>query len=134
MKTRSDILYRLARFLAGIPPDTLGAMVLFAVEHPELIAALFVVVLFLLKYVVGLIISAIVTWYLVKMLAIHAWPKLPRNLQQLLRRIVDRVLLRPPSQDLPTHDGNLKILYSPKCLVDKFCELRVYGVLRTSTR
>jgi hypothetical protein len=89
-------------------------MVLFAVEHPELIAALFVVVLFLLKYVVGLIISAIVTWYLVKMLAIHAWPKLPRNLQQLLRRIVDRVLLRPPSQDLPTHDSETAFFRNSK--------------------
>jgi hypothetical protein len=37
----TDILYRLARFLAGIPPELLGAMVILALQHPELVVAIF---------------------------------------------------------------------------------------------
>lgn len=76
-------------------------MVLFALEHPGIIAALITVVLFLMKYVAGLIISAVVTWYLVTMLIIHVWPKLPPDLQQLLRRTVDRAMLRTPNREHP---------------------------------
>jgi hypothetical protein len=107
------ILYRLAWFLDGIPPDTLGAMVLFALTHLGLIAAfvamvlrlipVFVaVVLFGLKYIAGVIFDAIVTWYVVKMLAIHLWPRLPHKLKRLLRRVEDRVLLKPPEQEQDT--------------------------------
>jgi hypothetical protein len=95
----TDTLYRLARFPAGVPPDALGAMVLFAIEHPELIAALFAVVLVVLKFVVGAIIGGIVTWYLGMIFAIHVWPMLPSSLRQLLRRLKEQVLLKPPGQD-----------------------------------
>jgi hypothetical protein len=98
VEKRTDFLYRLARFLAGVPPEALGAMFLIALEHPELIAALLAVVLFLLKYLLGLLVSGIVAWYLGKMFAIHAWPRLPRGLQRLTQRIEDRVLLRPPGR------------------------------------
>jgi hypothetical protein len=110
---RTDILYRLARFLAGIPPEALGAMVLCALTHRGLIAAfvamvlglipVFVaVVLFCLQYIAGVIIDAIVTWYMVKMLAIHLWPRLPHKLKRLLRRLEDRALLKPPEQERAT--------------------------------
>jgi hypothetical protein len=113
MKTRGDILYRLARFLAGVPPDTLGATVLFALEHPELIAILAavvfsvlkfiaVVVFSVLKFVVVAILGSIVTWYVVKMLGIHVWPRLPHRLQRLLRKLEDRALLRPPARKRAT--------------------------------
>ena len=99
MDKHTDILYRLARFLAGVPPDTLGAMVLFALENPGIMATLFAVVLFVSKYVVGLIVSTFLAWYGGKMLAIHVWPRLPSRLRQLLRRVEGRILLQPPDQD-----------------------------------
>jgi hypothetical protein len=110
MRRFVDIHYRAARFLAGVPPDTLGAMVLFALEHPGLIAIFVAVVFSVLKFVVVVVLSvlefvvvailgSIVTWYVAKMLAIHAWPKLPSKLRQMLRRMVDRALMRPPVQD-----------------------------------
>jgi hypothetical protein len=116
MKTHGNILYRLARFLAGVPPEALGAMVLFALQHPGIIALLVAAVLFVLKYVVAavlfalkyvvvLIIDAFVTWYLGKMFAIHLWPKLPRRLRRLLRKLEARVRLKPPGPDRPSRDG-----------------------------
>lgn len=112
MDKHPDILYWLARFLAEVPPDTLGAMVLFALEHPEVMAALCAVALFLLKLVVVVVLSilkfvvlailgSIVTWYVVKMIGIHAWPKLPPNLQRLLRRAEERALLKGAGRDRP---------------------------------
>lgn len=110
MRRLVDIHYRTARFLAGIPPDTLGVMVLFALEYPEVMAALCAVALFLLKLVVVVVLSvlkfvvlailgSIVTWYVVKMIGIHAWPKLPPNLQRLLRRAEEWALLKGARRD-----------------------------------
>ena len=99
MKTHANILYRLARFLAGTPPDALGAMVIIALERPELIAALSTVALFalfVLKFIVASIIGGIVTWYLKRIFEIHIWPKLSRKHQKILLRIRDRALLKKP--------------------------------------
>jgi len=88
METPSDIFYRLVLFWSGQPLDTLGVVALFA---------LLKVVLFLLKYVGRLLIEMIVVGYVVKMLEIHAWPKLPHGVQLILLKMVDRALLRKPS-------------------------------------
>ena len=101
MAKRTDILYRLARFLAGVPPEALGAMFLIVLEHPEFIAAHLALAPFVLTYVVSAIIGGIITWYLSKMFAIHVWPNLPSTLRQRLRRTEDRVLLKPPDQEHP---------------------------------
>ena len=110
MRRLVDIHYRTVRFLAGIPPDTLGVMVLFALEHPEVTVALCAVALFLLKLVVVVVLSvlkfvvlailgSIVTWYVVTMIGIHAWPKLPPNRQRLLRRAEEWALLKGARRD-----------------------------------
>ncbi len=115
MKTLGNILYRLARFLAGVPPEELGAMVLIALErpellvalfNPELLAALFALVLFALKYVVGIIISGIVGWYLTSICKIHLWPMLPSKWQRVILVVRDRALLKKPDEDnLTDRDG-----------------------------
>jgi hypothetical protein len=111
MKTLGYILYRLARFLAGMPPEVFGATVLIALERPELLAALFApepfdalfaLALFGLKYVVDIIIGGIVGWYLISICKIHLWPKLPSKWQRFLLKVRDRALLKKPDQDNPT--------------------------------
>ena len=112
MRAYAHILYRLARFLAGVPPETLGAAIVFAVEHPGLGVAILLalehswlvvvicaVVLLVLKYLVGLLIDEFVAWYLGKMFMIHVWPKLPSGLQKLSQRIEDRILFRWLNKD-----------------------------------
>ena len=106
MAKRTDMLYRLARFLAGVPPEALGAMFLIVLMHLEFVAALFALALFVLKFVLAAIIGDVIVRYLGKMLGIHVWPKLPGNLRRLLRRTEDRALLRPPDQDRPTPSGH----------------------------
>lgn len=107
MRAYAYILYRTAWFLAEIPPEPLGAAIVFAIEHPGLgaaillavekswlVAVLCAVLLFLLKYLVGLLISGFVAWYFGKMFKIHVWPKLPPGFQRLSQRIEDRILFR----------------------------------------
>jgi hypothetical protein len=113
MKTLANILYRLARFLAGMPPEELGAMVLIALESsellaalfaPELFVALFALVLFVLKYVAVIIIGEIVAWYLTSICKIHLWPKLSSENQRVLLKLQDLILLK--KTDRPTNrDG-----------------------------
>jgi hypothetical protein len=102
MRSLVYIYYRAAWFLAGIPPDTLGATVLFALEHPGLITILVAAVFSVLKFVVVAILGSIVTWYVAKMLGIHVWPRLPHSLQRLLRRLEDRALLKSPERKRAT--------------------------------
>lgn len=110
MDRHTDILYRLARFLAGIPPEALGAMVLLALQHPGLVAALFAIVVMVLKFVVGAvffvlkfvlsnILGSIVVWYLGRLFMIHAWPRLPHGLRQVLLKTKDRTLMIGTGQD-----------------------------------
>jgi hypothetical protein len=88
-------------------------MVLFAVQHPGLVAAIFafffvaqmvvvkfvaVAIAFVLKYVLGLIAGGVVTWYLQKMFMIHIWPRLPQDLRRDLLKLKDRILLAPKYQ------------------------------------
>jgi hypothetical protein len=109
----TDILYRLARFLAGIPPELLGAIVTLALQHPGLIVAIFailfaiqvvvlkfvgVVIISVSKFVVGAIVGSAVTWYLQKMFMLHVWPRLPQDLRRFLLKLKKRVLLTPPDQ------------------------------------
>lgn len=99
MRAYAHILYPLARFIAGVPPETLGAAILFALGHSWLVAVFCSVVLFILKYLVGLLIGGFVAWYLGKMFVIHIWPRCPLVLQQLIQRIEDRILFRPLDKD-----------------------------------
>ena len=113
MRAYANIVYRLARFFAGIPPEILGAMVLLAIQHPGLVAATFAVlfvsqmvvlkfvavaIVFILKYVVGIIVSGIITWYLGKLFAVHVWPRLPHDLQRSLLTLKDLILFAPSDQ------------------------------------
>lgn len=113
MDKHTDILYRLARFLAGIPPELLGAIVTLALQHPGLIVAIFailfaiqvvvlkfvgVVIISGSKFVVGAIVGSAVTWYLQKMFMLHVWPRLPQDLRRFLLKLKKRVLLTPPDQ------------------------------------
>lgn len=109
-----DSRYLLARFLAMIPPEVPGAMVLLALQHPGLVAAIFAI-LFVLqivvlkfiavaivsvsKFVVGAIAGSVATWYLQKMFMLHAWPRLPHGLQRYLLKLKDRILFAPADKD-----------------------------------
>jgi hypothetical protein len=109
----TDILYRLTRFLAGIPPELLGAMVILAPQHSGLIVAIFailfaiqvvvlqfvgVAIVSISKFVAGAIVGSVVTWYLQKMFILHVWPRLPQDLRRFLLKLKKRVLLTPPDQ------------------------------------
>jgi hypothetical protein len=110
----SDSRYLLARFLAIIPPEVPGAMILLALLHPGLVAAVFailfaaqmvivkvaaVAITFVLKYVAGLIIGGIITWYLEALLKLHVWPRLPRSLQEELLKLKGLMLFACAAQD-----------------------------------
>ena len=106
----SDSRYLLARFLAMIPPEVPGAMIILALQHPGLFIALFAIVVMLLKlgviaiaFVAGFITSAIagdiVTWYLGKMFGLHIWPRLPHSLRRFLLKLKDRTLFIRAHQD-----------------------------------
>jgi hypothetical protein len=106
----ADILYRLARFLAGIPPEVLGAMVLLGLQHPGLVAALFttagvvlkfvvVAIVFVSKIVASVIVDGVVAWYLGKMFTLHVWPRLPHGLRRFVLKQIDRMLIIPADQD-----------------------------------
>jgi hypothetical protein len=109
----TDTLYRLARFLAGIPPEALGVMVLLALQHHGLVVAIFamlfaiqvmvlkfvgVAIVSMSKFVAGAIAGSVVTWYLQKMFMLHVWPRLPQDLRRFLLKLKKRVLLTPPDQ------------------------------------
>jgi hypothetical protein len=113
MRAYANIVYRLARFFAGIPPEILGAMVLLAIQHPGLVAATFAVlfviqmvvlkfvavaIVFVLKYVVGIVVSGIITWYLGKLFAVHVWRRLPHDLKRSLLKLKDLILFAPSDQ------------------------------------
>jgi hypothetical protein len=98
----SDSRYLLARLLAMIPPEVPGAIVLLALQHLALVAAIFaflfviqivvvkfvvVAIVFILKYVAGLIIGGIITWYLGASFMLHVWPRLPHGLQDELLKL-----------------------------------------------
>jgi hypothetical protein len=110
----SDILYLLARVLAMIPPEVPGAMIFLALLHPGLVAVIFAVffviqmvvvkfiavaVVFVLKYVFGLIIGGIITWYLGALFMLHVWPRLPRGLQDDLLKLKDLALFAWAAKD-----------------------------------
>jgi hypothetical protein len=109
MAIRTDILYRLARFLAGVPPELLGAVVLLALQHLGLLATLFAIVVIVLKFAVAAIVfvakfilsnilGSIAVWYLARVFVIHVWPRLPQDLRRFLLKLKKRVLLIPPDQ------------------------------------
>lgn len=110
MRAYVNILYRLARFLAGIPPEVPGAMIILALQHPGLVAALFAVffvtqmvvvkfiavtIVYVLRYLADLIIGGIITWYLGALFVIHVWPRLPQDLRRDLLKLKDRMLFAP---------------------------------------
>jgi hypothetical protein len=105
-----DSRYLLARFLAMIPPEVLGAMILLALQHPGLVAALYAIVVVVLKFAVVALVSvskfvlsnilgSIVVWYLAKMFMLHAWPRLPHGLRRVLLKLMPRVLFARTRQD-----------------------------------
>jgi hypothetical protein len=94
-------LYRAARYLSGLPPEVLGAAVLAVLERPDPIVVLAAIAPFVLKYIAGVIISGILTWYLKSILEIHLWPRLPSEHKRALLRIRDRALLKAPHQNRP---------------------------------
>lgn len=99
MSKYTNILYRLARFLTGMPPEVFGAMALVALTHPGIVAIVFASVVLVSKYVVGLIISGIVAHYLRQIFEIYVRPKIPRKLRQLLQKMENRALTKPPDHD-----------------------------------
>jgi hypothetical protein len=102
----TDILHRLARFLAGVPPEMLGAIVLLALQHPGLVAALFAIVVSVLKFALVSIAGNIVASYLRKMFMLHVWPRLPQGLRRFLPKLEDWVLFVKAHQDqAATRDG-----------------------------
>jgi hypothetical protein len=93
-------------------------MILLALLHPGLVAAIFavlfviqmVVVKFIavaidsvLKYVFGIIVSGVITGYLGALFMLHVWPRLPQDLRHVLLRLKDRILFAPKDQT-STHD------------------------------
>lgn len=93
-----------------IPPEVPGAIILLALLHPGLVAALFAVffvvqmvvvkfiavaIVFVLKYVFGSIISGLITSYLGALFMLHVWPKLPQDLRRDLLKLKDRILFAP---------------------------------------
>ena len=85
-------------------------MVLLALQHPGLVAALFTILVVVLKIVAGVIVVAvnfvllsfagnIVTWYLQKLFMLHAWPRLPHGLRRVLVKLKPRILFVPKDQD-----------------------------------
>ena len=88
-------------------------IILFALLHPGLVAAVFailfatqmvvvkfiaVAMVFVLKYVFGLIIGGLLTWYLGALFMLHVWPKLPEDLRRDLLKLKDRMLFAPKDE------------------------------------
>jgi hypothetical protein len=48
---------------------------------------------------VDAIVGGVVTWYLGKMFALYAWPRLPHGLRRFLLKLKDRMLFAPADQD-----------------------------------
>src|SRR5215210_2049925 len=97
-----------------IPPEVFGAMILLALQHTGLVFAIFAVlfviqmvvvkvvavaIVFVLKYVAGLTIGGIITWYLGALFKLHVWPRLPDEFQQSLLKLKAIILLAPSDQD-----------------------------------
>jgi hypothetical protein len=80
VEKRTDILYRLARFLAGVPPEALGAMFLVVFEYPDVLLA---VVVWMLSSILGHIFVLVTLAFLTA----YTWRKLPLCLRHAIRRI-----------------------------------------------
>ncbi len=81
-----NILYRLARFLAGIPPDA-ATMLLAVLERPDLLAA---VSLWAADQILGHIFVSM----LLLILGARVWPKIPAQHQRRLLKALGGFL--PP--------------------------------------
>ena len=78
-----------------------------ATVPPVASAALFAIVVVVLKFVVGAIAGNIVVWYLKKVFMLHAWPRLPYGLPRFLLKLKNRVpFARAPHDQAATHNDN----------------------------
>lgn len=84
------ILYRLARFLAGVPPELLGALLVVVLWHPAALISPFV-------YVVNLLSSEVVVLLLVYLWTWIIWPRLPSKVRNAVLRVQDFFLPAPAS-------------------------------------
>jgi predicted RNA binding protein YcfA (HicA-like mRNA interferase family) len=96
------ILYQLARPFATVPPEALAALLLLVFTNPGVLAA----VLFVLKFIIGIIVSGIIGWYLKALFEYYVWSELPPEHQRTLLAVRDRALPKKPDQYRPTNrDG-----------------------------
>ena len=88
MESYLYIPQRLARFLARVPPEMLGAVLLLLIMHPGVTV-----------WILGLIVSGVITGYLKEFFEIHIWPEVPPGHQRRLLRMKSRALQKGPDQD-----------------------------------
>lgn len=98
MRSYVYILYQLGHPLTRIPPEALAALVLLVITNPGVLPAL----LFILKFIGGLIVGEIVVWYLKEVSDRCVWSELPSQHQRTLLEIRDCTLPKKPDQDHPT--------------------------------
>lgn len=92
MERYVDILFRLGRLLARVPPELLGAMILVAGHPAALVAPV--------AYVANLLGSEIVVLLLLYLWTRIVWPHLPLKVRGAILRVRDYFLpARPPAQD-----------------------------------
>ena len=113
MKSYVHILYRLARFLAGVPPELLGALLIVVLFHPAaLIAPVVYVVNLLGSEIVFLLLFYVWTWII--------WPCLPSKVQGAILRVRDYFLpARPPPVDVPDQVRKLAELRDEEILTEE---------------
>ena len=100
----ADILYRLARFLAGVPPELLGALLVVVLWQP---AALVTPVV----YVVNLLGGEVVFFLLYCLWTWIIWPRLPSKVRSAILRVRDFFLPAPASssaEDLSRKSAELE--------------------------
>lgn len=85
MERYVNILYQLARFLAGIPPELLGAIILVVLVRPDLLVAVF---LYVLNAVVGDLISNLL-WVI---FLIYVWSRLSPQKKQAVKAFLEKIL------------------------------------------
>jgi hypothetical protein len=90
MREYVDILYRLARFLAGVPPELLGALLIVVLWHPATLVAPFV-------YMVNLLSGEIAVLLLVSLWTWIIRPRLPSKVRNAIVRVRGFFLPAPVS-------------------------------------
>lgn len=92
MERYVNILYRLARFLAGIPPELLGALILVVLWQPAALVAPVV-------YVANVLSGEVVVVLLLILWNWIIWPRLPYKVQAAILQVRDYFLPAPSSSE-----------------------------------